>query len=167
VSAPAATAPLAGGASPCEQPPYSDVPFYQVMAAALDHLVAWVKDGKAPPAAPPIDLSSTSPAAIARDGDGNSSGGGIRLAAIAVPIAVNTGQNGGPGFCRLYGSHVDFDRAKLASRYPTHADYVNAVRAATEKNLKAGYILKPEADATIAAAEASATGKGKSTPHAF
>jgi len=167
VSAPAAAAQLAGGASPCEQPPYSDVPFYQVMAAALDHLVAWVNDGKAPPTAPPIDLSSTSPAVIARDGDGNSSGGGIRLAGIAVPIAVNTGQNSGPGFCRLYGSHVDFDRAKLASRYPTHADYVNAVRAVTEKNLKAGYILKPDADATIAAAEASATGKGKSAPQAF
>jgi hypothetical protein len=154
-SAPAAAPQLAGGASPCEQPPYSDVPFYQVMAAALDHLVAWVKDGKAPPAAPPIDLSSISPVAIARDGDGNSSGGGIRLSGVAVPIAVNTGQNSGPGFCRLYGSHVDFDRAKLASRYPTHAAYVNAVRAVTEKNLKAGYILKPEADATIAAAEAS------------
>jgi hypothetical protein len=37
----------------------------------------------------------------------------------------------------------------------------------TEKNLKAGYILKPEADATIAAAEVSAIGKGKSAPQAF
>ena len=155
---------LAGGASPCDQPPYSDVPFYHVMAAALDHLVAWVRDGKAPPTAPPIDLSSTSPVAIARDADGNSSGGGIRLAGIAVPMAVNTGQNSGPGFCRLYGSHVAFDHAKLVSRYPTHAAYVNAVRAVTDQNLKAGFILKPEADATIAAAEASAIGKEKATP---
>jgi len=153
--APAATppAPLAGGATPCEQPTFSDVPFYQVMAAALDHLVAWVKYGKAPPAAPPIDTAPGSPSSIARDADGNSSGGGIRLAAIAVPTAVNTGQNSGPGFCRLYGSHVDFDPAKLASRYPTREAYVSAVRAVTEKNLKAGYILRPEADATIAAAE--------------
>jgi len=155
---------LAGGASPCDQPPYSDVPFYHVMAAALDHLVSWVRDGKAPPTAPPIDLSSTSPVAIARDADGNSSGGGIRLAGIAVPMAVNTGQNSGPGFCRLYGSHVAFDHAKLVSRYPTHAAYVNAVRAVTDQNLKAGFILKPEADATIAAAEASAIGKEKATP---
>ena len=78
---------------------------------------------------------------------------------MAVPIAVNTGRNSGPGFCRLYGSHVDFDPAKLASKYPTHAAYVAAVRAVTEKNLKAGYILKPEADATIAAAEHSTVGK--------
>ena len=130
------------------------------MAAALDHLVAWVKDGKAPPAAPPIDITSVGPpAVIARDANGNSSGGGIRLAAIAVPIAVNTGQNTGPGFCWLYGSHVDFDQAKLASLYPTHAAYVAAVREVTEKNFKAGYILRPEADATIAAAERSAIGQ--------
>jgi hypothetical protein len=158
----AAPAPqLAAGASPCDQPPYSDVPFYQVMAAALDHLVMWVKAGKAPPTAPSIDITSAGPpAAIARDADGNSAGGGIRLARLAVPIAVNTGQNSGPGFCRLYGSHVDFDQTKLASQYPTHAQYVAAVRAATEKNLKAGYILRPDADATIAAAEKSAIGKG-------
>jgi hypothetical protein len=149
---------LAAGAPQCDQPTFSDVPFYQVMAAALDHLVVWVKDGKAPSSAPPIDTVAGTPAVIARDADGNSSGGGIRLAAIAVPIATNTGQNSGPGFCRLYGSHVDFDQAKLASRYPTHAAYVSAVRAVTEKNLKAGYILKPEADATIAAAEKSGIG---------
>jgi hypothetical protein len=151
---------LAAGANPCDQPTYSDVPFHHVMAAALEHLVAWVKDGKAPPTAPPIDIASAGPpVVIARDADGNSAGGGIRLAAIAVPIAVNTGQNSGPGFCRLYGSHVDFDPATLASRYPTHDAYVAAVRAVTEKNVAAGYILRPDADATIAAAKQSAIGR--------
>jgi hypothetical protein len=144
----------------CTLPALSDVPFYQVMEAALDHLVAWVKDGKAPPTAPPIDVTSTGPpAVIARDADGNSSGGGIRLAAIAVPIAVNTGQNTGPGFCWLYGSHVAFDKTKLESLYPTHAAYVTKVRKVTEENFKAGYILRPEADATIAAAEHSTIGQ--------
>lgn len=151
---------LAAGTNPCDQPTYSDVPFYQVMEAALDHLVVWVKTGKAPPTAPPIDVTSAGPrAVIARDADGNSSGGGIRLAAIAVPVAVNTGQNTGPGFCWLYGSHVAFDAAKLASLYPAHAAYVAAVREETEKNLKAGYILRAEADATIRAAEHSAIGR--------
>jgi len=160
-AAPATPAPqVAAGGNACDKPMYSDVPFYQVMAAALDHLVVWVKDGKAPPSAPPIDVASMGPpVVIARDASGNSSGGGIRLAGIAVPIAVNTGENAGPGFCWLYGSHVDFDQAKLASLYPTHPGYVAAVREVTEKNLKAGYILRPEADATIAAAEHSAIGK--------
>ena len=154
---PPATAP---GANPCAQPTFSDVPFYQVMAAAVDHLVVWVQDGKAPPTAPPIETTAAGPpGVIARDADGNSRSGGIRLAAIAVPIAVNTGENSGPGFCRLYGSHVDFDQATLAARYPTHAAYVSAVRAVTQKNLAAGYILKIDADATIAEAERSAIGK--------
>jgi len=51
---------------------------------------------------------------------------------------------------------VEFDQAKLAFLYPTHASYVAAVREVMEKNFKAGYILRPEADATIAAAEHSA-----------
>jgi hypothetical protein len=150
---------LAASANPCDRPTYSDVPFHQVMAAAVDHLVEWVAHGKVPPTAPPIEVTSAGPpAVITRDADGNSSGGGIRLAGIAVPTAVNTGQNSGPGFCWLYGSHVDFDRATLASRYPTHAAYVAAVRAVTEQNVNAGYILRQDAAATLAAAERSAIG---------
>lgn len=159
-SNPPPPAPATAGANPCAQPTFSDVPFHHVMAAAVDQLVVWVRDGKAPPTAPSIETTAAGPpGVIARDADGNSVAGGIRLAAIAVPIAVNTGENTGPGFCWLYGSHVDFDQAKLASRYPTHAAYVSAVRAVTEKNVAAGYILKADADATIAEAERSAIGK--------
>ena len=75
-----------------------------------------------------------------------------------MPTAINSGQNSGPGFCRLYGSHYDFDAATLASLYPTHASYVAAVKKVTEDNLKAGYILKADADATIAEAEKSSIG---------
>ena len=76
-----------------------------------------------------------------------------------MPTGVNTGQNAGPGFCRLYGSHTDFDAATLVSLYPTHDAYVSAVKDATEKNVKAGYILKTDAEATVAAAEKSDIGK--------
>jgi hypothetical protein len=157
----AAPAPaLAAGENPCALPPYSHVPFYQVMDAAFEHLQAWVKDGTLPPTAPPIDTTSVGPpAVIARDKNGNSSGGGIRLAEIAVPTGVNSGQNTGAGFCRLYGMHQDFDPATLSALYPTHAAYVAAVKEVTQKNLKAGYILRPEAEATIAAAEHSTIGQ--------
>jgi len=84
--------------------------------------------------------------------------GGIRLSQHAVPTAVNTGQNSGPGFCRLYGSYEPFDAATLAALYPTHAAYVAAVKDVTDKNLKAGYLLKAAADATIAEAERSNVG---------
>jgi hypothetical protein len=148
-----------GNASPCDRPPYSQVPFYYVMNAAFDHLQRWVRDGTLPPSAPPIETSSVGPpAVVTRDERGNALGG-IRLSEHAVPTGVNTGQNSGPGFCRLYGSHTDFDAATLAGLYPTHAAYVSAVTDVTEKNLKAGYILEEDAEATIAAAEKSDVGK--------
>ena len=147
-----------GGTNACERPPYSHVPFYFVMDAAIDHLVRWVKDGTLPPTAPPIEVASVGPpVVIARDKAGNALGG-IRLSQHAVPTAVNTGQNSGPGFCRLYGSYEPFDAATLAALYPTHAAYVAAVKDVTDKNLKAGYLLKAAADATIAEAERSNVG---------
>jgi Alpha/beta hydrolase domain len=148
-----------GNAGGCERPPYSHVPFYHVMNAAFDHLVRWVKDGVPPPAAPSIETTAVGPPAVAvRDKFGNALGG-IRLAEHAVPTATNTGLNTGAGFCRLYGSHEPFDQATVASLYPTHAAYVAAVRDVTERNLKAGYILKVDADQTISAAERSDVGR--------
>ncbi len=145
-------------AGQCDKPPYSQVPFRYVFDSAYDHMVRWIKDGTPPPSAPAIEFTSATPPAIVRDANGIAQGG-IRLAEEAVPTGVNTGQNSGPSFCRLYGSHVDFDKAKLATLYPSHKAYVSAVRDVTEKNLKAGYILKADADATIAAAERSDIGR--------
>ena len=97
--------------------------------------------------------------------------GGIRLAAMAAPIAKNTGDNvgsvgaaagGGERNCRLMGSSEPFDAARLASLYPTHEAYVARVKDATEKLLKAGFITKADADATIRDAEKSSIGRAKS-----
>jgi hypothetical protein len=147
------------GVSPCDRPSYSHIPFYFVMDAAIDHLVRWVKDGTPPPTAPRIEVTSAGPpAVIVRDRYGNALGG-IRLSQLEVATATNTGQNSGPGFCRLNGSYEPFDAAALASLYPTHADYVAKVKTVTERNLRAGYILKRDADATIADAERAEIGK--------
>jgi hypothetical protein len=155
----ATTAARGAGTSPCDRPPYSHIPFHQVFDAALDHLVRWVKDGTLPPSAPPIELTSVGPPAVmARDEAGNALGG-IRLSQHAVPTGVNSGVNTGPGFCRLYGSYEPFTPEKLAALYPTHAAYLAKVKDVTAKNLAAGYILKPEADATIAEAEKAAIGR--------
>jgi hypothetical protein len=157
-AAPAPAPARSGNQGGCDKPPYSHIPFYQAFDAAIDHLVLWVKDGTLPPTAPPIEVSSVGPPAImARDPAGNALGG-IRLAAHAVPTATNTGVNSGPGFCRLNGSYEAFDEATIAKLYPTHDSYVARVKSVTEGNLKAGYILKPEADATIAEAQKSSIG---------
>ena len=168
----------------CAQPPFSRVPSYHVLNAAIDATHRWLADGVAPPSAPPIELkqlpaSSLPPSAeigrgqtgprweIVRDEMGLARGG-IRLAAVAVPIAKNTGDNvgsvgaatgGGERNCRLMGSWEPFDGARLFAMYPTKDGYVARVREATEKNLKAGYITKWDADATIREAENSKIGR--------
>jgi hypothetical protein len=142
----------------CDRPPYSHVPFSYVFNAAFDHMVRWIKDGTPPPSAPPIEFSTATPPVIVRDEAGNALGG-IRLAAQEVPTAQNTGQNTGTAFCRLYGSHIDFDQARMTTLYPSHKAYVAAVKKITQENLKAGYIVKADAEATIAAAEQSHIGE--------
>src|SRR5215475_9561901 len=97
----------------CTLPEGSEVRFYHVVSAAHDHLVAWVRDGTPPPTAPRIEtVAPTPPTTIARDDLGLAKGG-IRIADLAVPTAVNTGSNSGPAFCLLFGSHVPFDDATL------------------------------------------------------
>jgi hypothetical protein len=174
-----------GATGGCAQMPFSRVPSYHALNAAFDATHRWLADGIAPPSAPPIELkqlpASGLPPADAGRGRGSAgprweivrdemgmARGGIRLAAVAVPIAKNTGDNvgsvgaatgGGERNCRLMGSWEPFDAARLGALYPTHDAYVAKVKDATERNLKAGYIAKPDADATIREAENSKIGK--------
>jgi hypothetical protein len=132
----------------CTNPPFSHMPFYYVSNAVYDHLVRWVTDGTPPSTAPPIALTSLGPpVVIARDSFGNALGG-IRLSQHAVPTATNTGTNGGPAFCLLYGTHLPFDDATLYTLYRNHGNYVSAVNHVTNDNLKAGYILIENAQET-------------------
>lgn len=144
----------------CELPPYSRVPFRDVMNAAFEHLVVWIRDGIAPPTAEPLRLRRMMPEVeFARDEFGNVLGG-IRLAEHAVATAKNTGLNGGSNrFCFLYGSHQPFDRDTLMTLYPTHQAYVDAVGKVVEENLEAGYILPHAAERTRREAQASAIGR--------
>jgi hypothetical protein len=155
----------------------------------------WLVDGVLPPAGPPIELKQLPPDASAaatagrdREGPSTSLGtgrgpagprwdivrddlglarGGIRLAAVAAPIAKNTGDNVGSAAvaasgernCRLMGSSEPFDATRLASLYPTHDAYVAKVKEATEKLLKGGFIDKVDAEQTIREADKSTIGR--------
>jgi hypothetical protein len=144
----------------CARPALSHIPTRYVLNAVYGHLVRWIERGSPPPAAPQIELTSVSPAVAARDEFGNALGG-IRLAQHAVPTATNTGLNSGPGFCILFGTHQPFDDATLAALYRNHGQYVSAVDKTTNENLAAGYILAPEAQATVDEAARSDIGKKK------
>jgi hypothetical protein len=153
-----------GGGTPgpfsgCNHPPLSRIPSEYVQSALYDHLARWLKDGTAPPTAPPIEIKTDGERPeIARDSFGNALGG-IRLSEHAVATATNSGENTGGGFCFLTGWHEDFDKGKLGTLYSTHAAYVSAVKAATEANIKAGYIVKTDGQRTIADAQHSEVGK--------
>ena len=137
--------------SACELPAYSHVPFRDVMNAAYEHLVRWIREDVPPPVAERIRVRRALPEVeFARDEYGNVLGG-IRLAEHAVPTARNTGMNSGTSnrFCFLYGSHEPFDQDTLRALYPSKARYVELVEAVVEGNLAAGYILPFAAERTV------------------
>jgi hypothetical protein len=158
------------GTNVCVNTPFSRIPEHYVLNALLDHTARWIKDGTLPPTAPPIELrrlaSTERPGwEVIHDQFGNAHGG-IELSQHAVPTATNTGQNqggatGGERNCNLMGSYTAWDEARLAMLYPTQAAYVARVKEVTSKNLKSGYIVKADADATIAEAEHSNIGAVK------
>ena len=156
--------PPRGGATPgpfngCSHPPLSRIPGEYVQNAVYDHMVRWLKDGTLPPTAAPIEIvTENGKPAIDRDSFGNALGG-IRLAEHAVATGVNSGENSGIGFCFLTGWHEDFDRSRIAMLYSSHQSYVSDVKGATDRNLKAGYIVKADAMKTIANAEQSSVGR--------
>ncbi|MFN0169556.1 MAG: alpha/beta hydrolase domain-containing protein [Bryobacteraceae bacterium] len=143
----------------CDQPPSSRIPWAYVLNAAYDHMARWVKDNVPPPTAPEIQVQALGPpVVVARDNLGNALGG-IRLSQHAVPTAMNTGVNSGPGFCRLFGTFQPFDEARLAGLYPDHVTYLRQVIDATVDSLKSGFIVPEDAAATIHEAWLSDIGK--------
>ncbi|MDQ2583970.1 hypothetical protein CKY47_08260 [Saccharothrix yanglingensis] len=127
----------------CDRPPFSRVPVHHVTAAAYEHLRRWVEHGTPPPAARPLEFE---PDGVTRKRDALGLAlGGIRLSQVAVPTALNTGDNSGETFCRLFGTHVPFDRATLDRLYPEHAGYVARVVSADVANVRAGHLLPADA----------------------
>ncbi|MBV6508683.1 MAG: hypothetical protein JJLCMIEE_01748 [Acidimicrobiales bacterium] len=129
-------------------------PQTEVVSKAIDDLRTWIVDGEAPAEAPPLEVIDDRE--IARDENGNALGG-VRSPAVDAPIATLTGDNTSDGgaICMLFGSTIPFDEEKLASLYPTHEDYVDAVTEAAETALAAGYLLEDAAQALIEEAEAA------------
>jgi hypothetical protein len=80
--------------------------------------------------------------------------GGIRLAEIVAPVAKESAE-----LCGLGGTHVPLDAATINRLYPTNADYVRKVTAASEAAVKAGFLLQADADKTISKAKRSIWGR--------
>ncbi|MFC7531579.1 alpha/beta hydrolase domain-containing protein [Actinoplanes sp. GCM10030250] len=133
------------GAAPvydCAQPPFSRVPLHHVVAASFAHLERWVRHGTPPPSAKPLVVEADG--TKQRDELGLARGG-VRLSQVAAPTALNSGDNTGESFCRLFGTHVPFDAAVLDRLYRGPAAYVARVVRADLGNIRAGYLLPADA----------------------
>jgi len=111
------------------------------------------------------------------DADGNDVAG-IRSLLLQVPIGTYTGWNSfrpgmfEEGFCNLSGSFIPFaatkaerektgdPRLSLEERYPTKADYVRAVRVASDKLIAARFLLPDDGYRLITEAETNGVRKG-------
>ncbi|GAA0221122.1 hypothetical protein GCM10010492_19050 [Saccharothrix mutabilis subsp. mutabilis] len=98
-------------------------------------------EATAPAAAAPTATASAAPARLAL--------GGVRLSQVAAPRALNTGDNSGEAFCRLFGTHVPFDADTLKRLYPTHGHHVHRVVTTDAANVRAGYLLPADARANL------------------
>jgi Alpha/beta hydrolase domain len=125
----------------CALPPNA-APLRYVVNSALNKLSAWVATG-VPPAHAPSFIEVVN-GAIVRDSYGNAKGG-IRLSQLEVPTATLSGVgNAGDGPCPVAGVTTPFDAATLASLYPTHYGYSNAVGKVDKANYIQGYLLYPD-----------------------
>lgn len=151
----------------CETPARSRVEIRYVYNAGTDALVKWLANGTAPSHAPAY-LFDENAAPVASGGRGNATPekpvlrdessiirGGVRLAEVDAPVALESGE-----LCGLGGTHVPFDTATLKRLYPSHDAYVSKVTTASNAAVKAGFLLRADADQTIANAKRSIVGLG-------
>ncbi len=138
--------------------PINAGPVTYVARAAVSALNRWVRTGAPPPRAPRLQVAANSTNAFAVDANGIARGG-IRTPQVDAPIATLSGLGQtGNSFCFLFGTTTPFTAAHLAAAYPTHAAFVKAWDVATDKAVKAGFVLSADAPAIKAAAAQSTIG---------
>jgi hypothetical protein len=130
-------------------------PQHWVEQAAIGALDGWLRDGGAPASAQPLSMNDAG-GGVVRDSYGNALGG-VRTAALDVPIAAYSGQSASSAslLCVFFGQTTPFPATELSTLYPTHDDYVSKVTAATGSAQKAGFILAADAPAIAAEAQSA------------
>jgi hypothetical protein len=136
----------------CNEGPRSRFPSRLTFNAALQNLDLWVRKGVAPPHAEPITVVEGKPVL---DEFGNVRGG-VRSPLVDVPTSTWNGNSTGPSFCRIAGHEKSFDANRLKQLYPTHVDYVRAVKKSVQLLVAARLIVKADGEELIAAAKAVA-----------
>jgi hypothetical protein len=150
-----------GGEIPCAEPLNTGEEHY-VIDAAEYALNLWVTTGIPPASAPRLDVNATGTGYVT-DANGNVEGG-IRTPAVQVPVATlsglgNSGSSAEAAFiCSLVGTTTPFAATKLATLYPTHAQFAAEWAFATVADVAAGFIRPADAAQLIEAASSSTVG---------
>jgi len=126
--------------------PVNAGPMYLVANTGIGALDTWVRDGQAPPTAPRLEVTTgAGEPAIARNQDGIAQGG-IRTPPVDVPVKVLSGASGDSQalICILLGSTKPLDPARIAALYPSRSAYEQQYAEATDKAIKAGFLLEAD-----------------------
>ena len=126
-------------------------------ALGLDHLIAWIADGRTPPHAPPIEVDADTTgdgSPLALDAYGNAKGG-VRNVWVDVPVATYGVMGKGKTqaqdrLCQLAGTEVPLPDATLKMLYRNKAEYESKVAKRLSELVKAGWFLPEYVDATRA-----------------
>jgi hypothetical protein len=113
------------------------MPMHYAASTALHQLDRWVRTGAAPPVTPRFAFDATG--RLAKDEHGNTRGG-IRMPPVEVPVASYQ-----TTACGLGGITVPFTDAQLHALYPTFGDYQDRMGRATDRAVRQGWLLPPDA----------------------
>lgn len=112
------------------------MPMHYATSTALHQLNRWVRTGKAPAPTPRYRFAGT---ALAEDEHGNTLGG-IRMPPVEVPVARYESTT-----CNLGGITVPFTDRRVRELYPTFGVYQEKMRRATNRAVRHGWLLRPDA----------------------
>ena len=129
----------------CNEGPRSRFPNSVAFNAAFQNLDAWARRGVSPPRAEPIHVKDGQPVV---DEFGNVMGG-VRSPYVDVPTAQWIGNSSGASFCSIAGHEKPFDRTRLKALYPTHAEYVSAVRRSVNDLVAKRFIVSEDGEKLI------------------
>jgi hypothetical protein len=134
--------------------PINSGPQHFVLKAAIRSLEDWVRNGVAAPIAPRLEVAGDPPAFVVDD-LGNTRGG-IRTPYVDAPTALLSGDSpGGSSFCFLFGKTILFDQETIDELYADHDAYVAAVEQSAQDALDMGFLLQPDVELIVSAAQSS------------
>lgn len=125
---------------------------HYVLQAALSQLCDWVRTGRPPPSAAPLELSSAQPVLDAR----GLTQGGVRTPWVDVPIARTSGAGGDEStMSSIFGSGEQFDAATVRRLYPGGVtDYLERFTGSLDSAIKSGFILAADREEILELADA-------------